>query len=62
MAEKQQYTIHQTKFELSPATPEEQGFCFSQANSDVDKACIGHLRGDFGETGTAFYGGWLLVL
>lgn len=58
MAEKQQYTIYKTKFELSPATPEEQGFCFSQANSDVDKACIGHLRGDFGETGTTFYHSW----
>ena len=58
MAEKQQYTIYKTKFELSPATPEEQGFCFSHEKSAVDEACIGHLRGDFGDTGTAFYHSW----
>lgn len=58
MAEKQQYTIYKTKFELSPASAEEQGFCFSHEKSAVDRACIGHLRGDFGETGTAFYLSW----
>ena len=57
MAEKQKYTVHQTRFELSPAS-NEQGFCFTHFNSPVDRACIGHLRGDFGETGTGFYHTW----
>ena len=57
MAEKQKYTVHHTQFELSPAS-NEQGFCFTHLNSPVDRACIGHLRGDFGETGTGFYHTW----
>src|SRR5699024_10251575 len=56
-AEKQKYTVHQTQFELSPAS-NEQGFCFTHFNSPVDRACIGHLRGAFGETGTVFYRTW----
>ena len=57
MAEKQKYTVHQTQFELSPAS-NEQGFCFTHFNSPIDRACIGHLRGDFGETGTGFHHTW----
>ena len=57
MAEKQKYTIHTTQFELSPAS-NEQGFCFTHYNSPSDRACIGHLRGDFGETGTTFHHTW----
>ena len=57
MAEKQKYTIHQTQFELSPAS-NEQGFCFTHYNAPSDRACIGHLRGDFGETGTTFHHTW----
>ena len=57
MAEKQQYTVHKTKFELCPAA-EEQGFCFTHDNAATERACIGHLRGDFGENGTAFYHTW----
>lgn len=57
MAEKQKYTIHTTQFELSPAS-NEQGFCFTHYNAPSDRACIGHLRGDFGETGTSFHHTW----
>lgn len=57
MAEKQKYTVHATQFELSPAS-NEQGFCFTHYNSPSDRACIGHLRGDFGETGTTFHHTW----
>lgn len=57
MAEKQKYTVHHTQFELSPAS-NEQGFCFTHLNAPIDRACIGHLRGDFGETGTGFYHTW----
>lgn len=57
MAEKQKYTVHQTQFELSPAG-NEQGFCFTHYNAPSDRACIGHLRGDFGETGTTFHHTW----
>ena len=57
MAEKQIYTVHQTQFELSPAS-NEQGFCFTHYNAPSDRACIGHLRGDFGETGTTFHHTW----
>lgn len=57
MAEKQKYTVHQTQFELSPAS-NEQGFCFTHYNAPSDRACIGHLRGDFGETGTTFHHTW----
>lgn len=57
MAEKQKYTIHTTQFELSPAS-NEQGFCFTHYNAPSDRACIGHLRGDFGETGTTFHHTW----
>lgn len=57
MAEKQKYTVHQTRFELSPAS-NEQGFCFTHYNAPSDRACIGHLRGDFGESGTGFHHTW----
>ena len=57
MAEKQKYTVHHTQFELSPAS-NEQGFCFTHYNAPSDRACIGHLRGDFGETGTTFHHTW----
>lgn len=57
MAEKQKYMVHQTQFELSPAS-NEQGFCFTHYNAPSDRACIGHLRGDFGETGTTFHHTW----
>ena len=57
MAEKQKYTVHTTQFELSPAS-NEQGFCFTHYNAPSDRACIGHLRGDFGETGTTFHHTW----
>lgn len=57
MAEKQKYTVHHTQFELSPAS-NEQGFCFTHLNAPIDRAGIGHLRGDFGETGTGFYHTW----
>lgn len=57
MAEKQKYTVHQTQFELNPAG-NEQGFCFTHYNAPSDRACIGHLRGDFGETGTTFHHTW----
>lgn len=57
MAEKQKYTVHQTQFELSPAS-NEQGFCFTHYNAPSDRACIGHLRGDFGERGTGFHHTW----
>ena len=57
MAEKQKYTVHQTEFELSHAS-NEQGFCFTHYNAPSDRACIGHLRGDFGETGTTFHHTW----
>lgn len=57
MAEKQKYTVHQTRFEFSPAS-NEQGFCFTHYNAPSDRACIGHLRGDFGESGTGFHHTW----
>ena len=57
MAEKQKYTVHTTQFELSPAS-NEQGFCFTHYNAPSDRAWIGHLRGDFGETGTTFQHTW----
>ena len=57
MAEKQKYTVHTTQFELSPAS-NEQGFCFTHYHAPSDRACIGHLRGDFGETGTTFHHTW----
>ena len=57
MAEKQKYTGHQTQFELSPAG-NEQGFCFTNYYSPIDRACIGHLRGHFGQTGTSFQYSW----
>ena len=42
---------------MSPAS-NEQGFCFTHYNAPSDRACIGHLRGDFGETGTTFHHTW----
>ncbi len=52
------YVFHGTEYTFSPATPEEQGFCFSREGDSIDKACVGHLRGDFGSMGNAFYTSW----
>lgn len=47
-----------TTFEISPAETNEQNLCFSQMDTPEDKACIGHLRGDFGSSGEQFHTSW----
>lgn len=52
------YSFGTTRFTFSPATLEEQDFCFGRENEPIDKACIGHLRGNFGALGKQFHTTW----
>lgn len=53
-----QLTMHHTKCSIVAAIEQQQKYCFSSASPAAEKACIGHIRGDFGETGKSFYTSW----
>lgn len=39
--------------------PEKKDWLYScRAKADVERGCVGHLRGDFGRTGTEFWTSW----
>ena len=47
-----------TKMNIIPAVEEEQIYCYSSDDESQEKACIGHLRGDFGTDGNEFWTSW----
>ncbi len=53
-----QINYHECTTTLAPAGREEQMLCFTQRDQDIEQACIGHLRGDFGSGGTGFFTSW----
>ena len=46
------------KFILRPASPDEAGLFYSQAEKDAELGCVGHLRLDFGRGGKEFWSTW----
>ena len=47
------------KIAWQPADPEKKDWMYSaSADIDCEKACIGHLRGDFGQSGKEFWTSW----
>lgn len=48
-------SMNQTELSMTPAGDLYKEYCFSDSERPAEKACIGHLRGDFGLNGEAFY-------
>jgi hypothetical protein len=46
------------EYEIQAAAPEEADFFYSNPEMDKELGCIGHLRGDFGQNGKAFWTSW----
>ncbi len=46
------------EYEIQAAAPEEADFFYSNPEMDKELGCIGHLRGDFGQSGKAFWTSW----
>ncbi len=46
------------EYEIQTAAPEEADFFYSNPEMDKELGCIGHLRGDFGQSGKAFWTSW----
>lgn len=45
--------------EWKPLSPEKQDWLYSgDSQTDLERGCIGHLRGDFGSSGTEFWTTW----
>ena len=45
--------------EIRPLTPEEQKYTYAQSMQlEGQTGCIGHLRGDFADSGYGFYTTW----
>ncbi len=45
--------------EWKPIDPDKQDWLYSaDSQADMERGCIGHLRGDFGSSGTEFWTGW----
>ena len=45
-------------FEISSAPPDETMLFYSNKERDKEFGCIGHLRGDFGQSGKEFWTTW----
>lgn len=45
-------------FEISAASPDESVLFYSNQERDKELGCIGHLRGDFGQSGKEFWTTW----
>mgnify|MGYP000483006774 FL=1 len=43
---------------IGAAPAEEQIYCYSTSDEAQEKACIGHLRGDFGADDEGFFTSW----
>lgn len=46
------------KFPLRPASREEAGLFYSNAEQDMELGTVGHVRVDFGSSGKGFYHTW----
>ncbi|MBQ8612039.1 MAG: hypothetical protein IJ412_10100 [Oscillospiraceae bacterium] len=51
-------TTRETKFTLVPAPEEEHQYCFAHDNPLVQQACVGYLRGYFGDTEGPYHTSW----
>ena len=47
-----------TVMHIGAAPAEEQIYCYSTSDEEQEKACIGHLRGDFDSDGKGFFTSW----
>lgn len=47
-----------TVIHIGAAPAEEQIYCYSTSDEAQEKACIGHLRGDFGADDEGFFTSW----
>ena len=47
-----------TALHIGAAPAEDQIYCYSTSDKAQEKACIGHLRGDFGADGEGFFTSW----
>lgn len=47
-----------TVMHIGAAPAEEQIYCYSTSDEAQGKACIGHLRGDFGADDEGFFTSW----
>lgn len=47
-----------TVMHIGAAPAEEQSYCYSTSDEAQERACIGHLRGDFGSDGKGFFTSW----
>lgn len=47
-----------TVMHIGAAPAEEQNYCYSTSDEAQERACIGHLRGDFGSDGKGFFTSW----
>lgn len=47
-----------TVMHITAAPAEEQIYCYSNTDERQERACIGHLRGDFGSGGKGFFTSW----
>lgn len=47
-----------TKMRIFSAPEEEQIYCYTEKDPEQENACIGHLRADFGASGTEFWTSW----
>ena len=45
-------------FEISTTSPDESLLFYSNEERDKEFGCIGHLRGDFGQSGKEFWTTW----
>ena len=45
-------------YEISAASPDESLLFYSNEERDKEFGCIGHLRGDFGQSGKGFWTTW----
>ena len=55
----QQTEKEETKIVWKPMEPGKRDWMYSSVReTDQEKACVGHLRGDFGRSGAEFWTGW----
>ena len=47
-----------TVMHIGAAPAKEQIYCYRTSDKAQEKACIGHLRGDFGADGEGFFTSW----
>ena len=57
--QKSESNLNTPKYEIRPASPDEAGLFFGMPpEKDAELGCIGHVRMDFGRSGTEFWHTW----